>query len=298
MAWRLSSAVVTFERRRRSCQWVVTAATGATQIRRFLVNVPVQEGGGGTLLSPSSAQTAAFVATAAVVAAGVTCSASCWWWYGQDSNHHFEDTLSQHKKRMGAVVVSTTTNCEELLPNFGSSSDPISWHVPREGNEDGEPSLVLRPLERKTCRWIDGVSPAEQQQDHPDSKSIRAYATSATQFLDRMIEPYNDSETTVSSSDPYAVSPKSVLLATTEAQQLLQHTTAAQQAGDNPSSIVHALLDHLHHHDDKSNTVTTRKMYFFHSPEIESWRAEKVRLSTRAFSRSHWTANTVDPLSN
>jgi hypothetical protein len=262
MAWRLSAAVVTFERRRRTCQWVVTAAgAGATQTRRFLFvfNVPVQAGA-LTPTPPPSTRTTALVATAAVVAAG-TFSAT-WWWYGQDSN-------TFQRQRMGSSV--PTTNCEEYLPNFGSSSDPISWHVPREDHDDenGEPSLVLRPLERQPCRWLDGESPPEP--DTPDSKSVRAYATSATQFLDRMIEPH-DIETASPLDPNTTASPKSVLLATTEAQPQL----------DKQSRIVHALLD-LHHHDDKSNIVTTRKMYFFHSPEIEAWRAEKVRLFRREF---------------
>jgi hypothetical protein len=263
MACRLSAAVVSFERRRHSCQWVVAAAAaGATQPRRFLFSVPVVPHDAVTLRPTlsSARATAALIAattTAAMIVAG-SFSATWWLWYGQDSN------AFQHQ-RMGA-----STKCEEYLPNFGSSSDPIAWHVPREDHEesDGEPMLVLRPLEHKTCRLLDG-SPAEH--DHPDSKSVRAFAASATQFLDRMIEPY-DSETTVSSSDPNTVSPKSVLLATTEAQQ-----QQSQQVVHQPTRVVQTLLD-LHHHDDKSNIVTTRKMYFFHSPEIESWRAEKVRL--------------------
>lgn len=150
---------------------------------------------------------------------------------------------------------ATTTRCEELkLPNFGSSSDPM-YSLPMTGEvNDEEIAFVLRPIAATTDRGQEIKDPSSSF-----SKSVRAFASSTAHTTDE--ETDADVETAAS--------------ATVVATSLKRETTAVAVAIPVHRTRVHTLG---HHSDNNSNVVTTQKMYFYHAPEIESWRADKFVL--------------------
>ena len=138
-----------------------------------------------------------------------------------------------------------STSCEEL-PNFGSSSD--SMHsLPMNGEGDDEDNFVLRPIAASQDRSQDVQDPSTSF-----SKSVRAFATS----------------THVNDGDEESAS-QAIVGATN-----VQAKTATTVAVPAHRTRVHT----LEHHNDNSNVVTTQKMYFYHAPEIDSWRADKFVL--------------------
>ena len=75
--------------------------------------------------------------------------------------------------------------------------------------------------------------------------------------------------------DTAAVDADADVSASVVATSLKRETTAVALAIPVHRTRVHTLE---HHSDNNSNVVTTQKMYFYHAPEIESWRADKFVL--------------------
>lgn len=162
-------------------------------------------------------------------------------------------------------LTSTTARCEEhcysgaqdeSLPNFGSSSDPMN-NLSMPGEADMEENIVLCPIPANTDRSQEAKDPSSSF-----SKSVRAFASS-THMIDEG-EP-NDVPEEVES---WSVVATASLPTIEESTDPIVRTRLQTLKDHNNNNISH----------NNSNAVTTQKMYFYHAPEIESWRADKFVL--------------------
>jgi ribose-phosphate pyrophosphokinase len=142
------------------------------------------------------------------------------------------------------------SSCEEPqeLPNYGSSSDPMfgDGHV----DEDGGVSFVLQKLEPKNYEAV------EKDPLSGYNKSLRAFA-----HLQMGEEETSDMAVSTAPS-------------VENRRHDYSHSNSSQIEATTPTkdTKVHTLEQH------STNAVTTKNMYFYHSPQIASWRAEKFIL--------------------
>lgn len=149
-----------------------------------------------------------------------------------------------------AATSNLVTRCEDL-PNFGSSSDPM-FDRPMSESDD-EDTFVLRPIAAIADRSQEDVSSWY-------SRSLRAFASSTH---------VNDDNASEASTAVVAEEVSSAVVAT-------RSVAATSVAHEN--AAVRTRLQLLAHKNDNSNVVTTRNMYFYHAPEIDPRRADKLIL--------------------
>lgn len=148
----------------------------------------------------------------------------------------------------GGIWPSSCEEPQELLPNYGSSSDPmfIDGYADEE-EEEGVP-FVLQKLETKNYEAI------EKDPSSGYNKSLRAFAQ--TQTEEEGTSDY------IAATEP----------STNDYRRDYSNSCKIEATTPTKDTKVHTLEQH------SNNAVTTKHMYFYHSPQIASWRAEKFVL--------------------
>jgi len=180
------------------------------------------------------------------------------------------DGVTQCEEQEAASAPSATSNQQQYddLPNFGSSSDPL-FSVPVPGENGFDEEFVLRPI-------ADTVDRVQETNDPMSSmnRSKRAFCSSCMANHDDEYEDCGDADRTTLGDIPEIPNQETLVVATTSDEQLATstppHSTKRMQTS---KTRVNTLKS-----QDKINTVTTDKMYFYHSPQIQPWKAEKFIL--------------------
>jgi hypothetical protein len=142
----------------------------------------------------------------------------------------------------GIVALNCTTQCDEEMPNFGSTSD----------------AMMLADMNEATLEdmYIQTVQPKTNRSDEGQSSSFRQSVRALESCLDTL-EP-EASAALKHEKEQIALEQQSMLAASTHPEKVM--ASSASEASDDNAM------------------VTTRRMYFYRSPQIQSKMAEKFAL--------------------
>ena len=140
------------------------------------------------------------------------------------------------------------------------------------GENGFDEEFVLRPI-------ADTVDRVQETNDPMSSmnRSKRAFCSSCMANHDDENEDCGDDDRTTDDGDtPETPNQETLVVATTSDEQLAT-STPPPPTTTKPLQTSKTRVNTLKS-QDKINTVTTDKMYFYHSPQIQPWKAEKFIL--------------------
>lgn len=153
---------------------------------------------------------------------------------------------------LAGLAALNSTQCEEELPVFGSSSDPMFLGANGATHEASLDDV-----------YVHGVKPKPKQtDDQPFNQSVRAFET----CLDALEPEAAMLEANVQKEN----NPDLILLASsTSAEKIESLPTTTEKIESLPTTTKA---------DDVNSMVTTRRMYFYRTPQIQSKIAKKFAL--------------------
>jgi len=160
----------------------------------------------------------------------------------------------------GLTTMGMSTQCEEELPVYASSSDPLMQAEMNEATLDDFFVHVVKPM-RDEKEIADTKSPF--------NKSIRAFETSFDALLEAEV---TESKLRLDQEDSESNDPQVRIMAASSSYMNTEEFAKAAEAKLKADELLHVV-------DDQENPmVTTRRMYFYRAPQIQSKMAHKFAI--------------------